>query len=233
MKITVHRELKHELGNTFSAKVQFFRIDPEDISKTLSDILRIIMDLSWLSKFDHEYQRKAFKSRAKKTINDIKDKFNYCVDDKISKEAGEYVVSELARQVIVSELDYLDIPLGELIGKKRSGNSGFDFHTQNKETDTVIFGEAKYIAGKTAYSTALPQIVKFIDESKDIEDLPDLTPFCSYNALNRAGNGSKGFCAAFSSKTTTTDQIIKNIVKREDFRNLLQYEEIILVSVDL
>ena len=79
----------------------------------------------------------------------------------------------------------------------------------------------------------MPQIVKFINESKDIEDLPELTPFCSYNALDRAGKGSKGFCAAFSSKNTTTDKIIENIVKRDDFNILLQYEEIILVSVDL
>ncbi len=44
---------------------------------------------------------------------------------------------------MISELDYLDIPLDELVGKKRSGNPGFDFHSQNKITDTVIFGEAK------------------------------------------------------------------------------------------
>lgn len=229
MQITVYRELKE----CSPAKVHFFRIDPKDISVTLSSIIYTLSDLSWLSKFDHEFERKALMSRAQKTINHIKEKFDNCVDDKISKEAGEYVVSELARKVIVSELDYLDIPLDELVGKKRSGNPGFDFHSQNKKTDTVIFGEAKYIAGKTAYLTALPQIVKFINESKDIEDLPELTPFCSHNALNRAANGSKGFCAAFSSKTTTTDRIIKNIVKRDDFKILLQYEEVILVSVDL
>ena len=66
LKVKVHRELKDELNNAISAKVQFFRIDPEDISKTLSDILCIIMDLSWLSKFDNQYERKAFKCRAKK-----------------------------------------------------------------------------------------------------------------------------------------------------------------------
>ena len=55
------------------------------------------------------------------------------VDDSISKDArrGD-VVSELARETMVSELDYLDIPLDELVGKKRSGNPGFDFHSQNK-----------------------------------------------------------------------------------------------------
>ena len=111
MKITDHKMLTE-----FSpAKVQFFRIDPEDISATLSDILRTLMDLSWLSKFDQDFEQKAFASRAKKTIDDIKEKFDQCVDDSISKDAGEYVVSELARETMVSELDYLDIPLDELV----------------------------------------------------------------------------------------------------------------------
>ena len=66
MKITDHKVLIE-----FSpAKVQFFRIDPEDISATLSDILRTLMDLSWLSKFDQDFEQKAFASRAKKTIDD-------------------------------------------------------------------------------------------------------------------------------------------------------------------
>ncbi|MCR0171052.1 hypothetical protein MKC94_15060 [[Clostridium] innocuum] len=128
MKITDHSVLTE-----FSpAKVQFFRIDPEDISATLSDILRTLMDLSWLSKFDQDFEQKAFASRAKKTIDDIKEKFDKCVDDNISKDAGEYVVSELARETMVSKLDYLDIPLDELVGKKRSGNPGLIFIHKTK-----------------------------------------------------------------------------------------------------
>lgn len=134
MKITDHKVLIE-----FSpAKVQFFRIDPEDISVTLKSILRVLMDLSWLSKFDQDFEQKAFESRATKTIEDIKAKFDQCVDDGITKDAGEYVVSELARETMISKLDYLDIPLAELVGKKRSGNPGFDFHSQNKTTETVV-----------------------------------------------------------------------------------------------
>lgn len=163
----------------------------------------------------------------------IDDKFDQCVDDGITKDAGEYVVSELARETMISKLDYLDIPLAELVGKKRSGNPGFDFHSQNKTTDTVIFGEAKYVTATTAYSSALPQIVDFIGDEKDVEDLPELKPFCTTSALQRAANGLKGFSAAFSAKTTSTDRIIANIKKRSDFQALLQYEELILVAVDL
>lgn len=229
MKITDHKVL----SEYSPAKVQFFRIDPEDVAATLADILRVLMDLSWLSKFDQDYEKKAFALRAQKTIDDIKNKFDQCIDDSITKDAGEYVVSELARETLIAKLDYLDIPLAELVGKKRSGNPGFDFHSQNKITDTVIFGEAKYVTKTTAYSSALPQIVKFIKDGKDIEDLPELKPFCTPSALQKAAGGTKGFSAAFSAKNTGTDKIIESIVKRTDFQHLLQYEEIILVAVDL
>lgn len=229
MKIIEHRHLK-DIGK---ATVQFIRIDPEDLTSTLSDILTSLMNLSWLSKFDEDFEIAAFTSRANKTIEDIKDKFSKCIDDNVTKDAGEYVVSELAREAIVNKLNYLDIPLGELLGKKKSGNPGFDFHSQNCQTDTIIFGESKYVSATTAYSAALPQMVDFIQESKDIEDLPELKPFCSAAALHRAYNGNKGFAAAFSAKRTSSDSIIDKIKKRADFQSLLQYEEVILVAVNL
>ncbi len=229
MKILEHRQLL-DLG---PAKVQFIRIDPEDISKTLADILGTLMDLSWLKSFDEEYNQIAFESKAQKTINHIKEKFDECADDKVTKDAGEYIVSELAREALINELKYLDIPIAELLGKQKSGNPGFDFHSANTLTDTIIFGEAKYVARTSAYSSALPQMVDFINDKKDIEDLPDLKPFCCSKALNRAVNGAKGFAAAFSTRSTTTDNLIKNITKRDDFKLLLTYEEMILLAVNI
>lgn len=226
--------LDHKILSQFTkTKVQFIRIDPEDLTSTLNEILVKLMNLSWLSNFDKEFEKVAMQSRASKTIRDIADKFTKCNDDKITKDAGEYVVSELARQVIVKKLDYLDIPLGELLGKKKSGNPGFDFHSQNKITDIVIFGESKYVANTTAYSSALPQIKDFIECGKDIEDIPQLTHFCTDDALTNVIDGKKGFSAAFSAKSTSSDLIIKNIIKREDFKFLLNYEEVILVAVNI
>lgn len=229
LKIIEHRMI----DNVGTATVQFFRIDPEDLSLTLSAILTRLMDLSWLSKFDADYKVKAFSSRANKTIADIQCKFDICSDDKVTKDAGEYIVSELAREAIVVKLNYLDIPIGELLGKKKSGNPGFDFHSQNSTTDTIVFGESKYVAATTAYSTALPQMVKFINDGKDIEDLPELEPFCTSTALQRVVDGHKGFAAAFSAKHTTSDKIIENILKRADFQKLASFEEVILVAVNL
>lgn len=229
LKVLEHRQLT----DLSPAKVQFIRIDPEDISATLADILKVLMDMSWLKNFDEDYERSAFASKAAKTINDIKDKFSKCSNDKVTSSAGEYVVSELAREALIDQLNYLDIPLAELLGKQKSGNPGFDFHSANLTTDTVIFGEAKYVSNTSAYSTALPQIVRFIREGKDVEDLPDLKPFCTSNALNRANNGKKGFAAAFSARRTTSDNLIKSIKARSDFKSLLCYEEIILVAVNI
>lgn len=229
LKIIEHQIIKA----SGTAKVQYMRIDPENLSLTLSDILSTLLNMSWISKFDEDYEIGAFTSRANKTIEDIKKKFSECTNDKITTNAGEYVVSELAREAIVNELHYLDIPLAELLGKKKSGNPGFDFHSQNIETDTVIFGESKYVATTAAYSSALPQIVDFITNNKDIEDLPELKPFCSAAALHRAYNGNKGFAAAFSAKSTSSDEIIKNITRRSDYQSLLSFEEVLLVAVNI
>ena len=147
-----------QLPNQGNAQVQFIRIDPEDISITLSEILKVIVDLSWLKNFDADFIAQSYEQRAEITINDIKKKFAACDEGKLTKEAGEYVVSELAREALISQLGYLDIPLAELLGKKTSGNPGFDFHSQNISTDTIIFGEAKYISAKSAYQRAIEQI---------------------------------------------------------------------------
>ncbi len=218
---------------TGNAIVHFIRIDPEDINVTLWSILSTLMDLSWLNRFDPEPLSISFQRRAEKTIADIKTKFDNCDDGKLTKDAGEYVVSELSREAIVSDLGYLDIPLGELIGKKISGNPGFDFYSQNNGTDTIIFGEAKYISSSSAYSRALEQIDEFITDEKDITDLADLEHFCTPGALQRVISGKKGFAAAFSAKSTSSDRLIQSITANPDFKELLKYEEVLLVAVNL
>lgn len=215
------------------AIVQFIRIDPEDISTTLSDILKAIMDLSWLKNFDADFAVQSFKQRAQITITDIKDKFDKCIDGELTKDAGEYIVSETAREAIVSQLGYLSIPLSELLGKKTSGNPGFDFHSQNNITNTVIFGEAKYVTAQSAHSRAIKQIKDFIDDKKDIADLADLRDFCTPAALTRAATGVKGFAAAFSVKSTSSNRLIASIQANPAFSELLKYEEVILVAVNL
>lgn len=235
MKVLESRRLNKddlEYFDKINAKVYFIRIDPEDISQTLEEILKSLYDLSWLSKFD-EVDSVAFSLRAEKTINDIKGKFDECAEDNVTSSAGEYIVSELSKEAIVSELNYLDIPIGELLGKKKSGNHGFDFHSENTEEHTIIFGEAKYQSNSSAHGIAVNQIKDFIDVKKDIEDLPELKPFVSNESRIRAINGKKGFAAAFSSKSTASSRLIKLIADYDSFKFLCNFEEVILVAVNL
>ncbi|CVK20107.1 hypothetical protein [Sporomusa sphaeroides] len=229
MKVIEMRAVPH----TDNSHITFIRIDPENLQNTLANILKTLMDLSWLSRFDADYMKNSFKTRAEKTIADIQKKFDDCSDDTVTKEAGEYVVSELARESLLNQLSYLHIPLSELLGMKISGNPGFDFHSQNNGTDTIIFGEAKYNSRQSAYSTAIAQVSQFIDEKKDIMQIAELQHFCSPAALTRANDGFRGFAIAFSAKSTSSDDMIASIIAHGDFSKLLPFEEIVMVAVNL
>jgi hypothetical protein len=67
--------------NAANNNITFIRIDPEDLQETLGGILTVLMDLSWLSRFDDDYTRGSFKVRADKTVADIKTKFAAITDD--------------------------------------------------------------------------------------------------------------------------------------------------------
>ena len=229
MKVIERQAIPHNSNNN----ITFIRIDPENLRGTLAYIMGTIMDLSWLSRFDADYMKNSFKTRAEKTIADIQSKFNDCADDSVTKEAGEYVVSELARDSLKNQMGYLDIPLAELLGMKISGNPGFDFHSQNNGTDTIIFGEAKYNSRQSAYATAITQITEFVADKKDIMQIADLQPFCTPSALKRANDGFKGFAIAFSAKSTSSDQMVARILAHTDFATLLPFEEIVIVAVNL
>ena len=204
-------------------RAYFLRVQPDDLKVTLSQIFYVLSNLSWISNFDEDYIRESFQERAKITTSST---------DEVSSDAGEYVVSELAREAIVDKLGYLDIPLAELYNKKKSGNPGFDFHSQSLD-EVIIFGEAKYLDDRNAYGSGLKQVVRFISDKKDIKDLADLRDFCSQNALSSVSKGMKGFAVAFSAKSTPSDTLVSNIIKNKDFISLLQHQEIIIVAVNI
>lgn len=210
----------------------FLRVDPEDIEVTLRKIIEILFDCSWISRFEKPYIRTSLLQRVEPTIADIKDKLLASNPNSISQDAGEYVVSELAREAIIQQLSYLDIPLAELYNKKKAGNPGFDFHSQTTD-EIIIFGEAKYLSDRNAFGNSLAQIVKFIKAEKDIKDILELEYFCSEPALNAACEGKKGFAAAFSAKNTASDDIIKHIQGNEHYKELIKYQELLLVAVNI
>lgn len=229
MKVIECKPIQH----TGNCNIIFIRIDPENLQNTLAEIIKALMDLSWLSRFDQDYMKDSFRQRAEETIADIQKKFADSSDDKVTKEAGEYVVSELARESLLSQMSYLHIPLAELLGMKVSGNPGFDFHSQNNGTNTVIFGEAKYNSRQSAYDSAIKQVAQFITDKKDIKQIADLQPFCTPEALARANSGLKGFAIAFSAKSTSSDTLIASIMAHTQFSELLRHVEIVIVAVNL
>lgn len=96
-----------------------------------------------------------------------------------------------------------------------------------------MFGEAKYIFGKNAYGSALTQIVKFIKLKKDIAEIASIQNFFKNEALDNVCQGKKGFIIAFSSLKTDSSELIENIEKNENYKEILKYEEIVIVAVDL
>lgn len=96
----------------------------------------------------------------------------------------------------------------------------------------IITGIVTYIVARKN-PRAIDQIKAFVDDKKDIADIADLRDFCSADALSRVVDGFKGFAAAFSAKSTPSDRLISAITAKDSFQELLKYEEVILVAVNL
>lgn len=215
----------------------YIRIKPRDLSLTIKDILLSLANLSWLSKVAPESIKKSFKLNAEKTIKTLETKLTNLKDkSEIKRAGGEYIVSVLAKDAIVTEMSHIDVPLMELLGRKKIGNPGFDFYTEDGKPNYVIFcGEAKYENNSNAYSSSLSQIVEFIDEQKHLSDLMLIEKFTTANGQNNLVNGIFGASSAFSTISSSADtDIIDGIKRNSHFKNLLsKCNIVILIGVDL
>lgn len=212
--------------------IRFIRIDSEDLSLTIRDIIASFSDMSWISRFDNDYMRKSFRKRAEDSARSLATKITKEANENIIKNTGEYVVSELARQALVNELKYLDIPLAELFKEQVSGNPGFDFYSANNEK-IIIFGEAKYNSRQNAYGIGMEQVSRFISEEQDISDLNDIDKFFEEYSLSKASLGEKAYAVAFASKGTKTDDIIKGIINNAYYGKLAVHKEVIYLAVNI
>lgn len=212
--------------------ITFIRINPTNLKLTLREVFNSLADFSWISSFDEEYMRDAFQVRAERSVNYIANNIIREDDSSVTSDSGEFVVSELARKTIVTEMGYLDIPLAELLKEKESGNHGFDFYSENL-SNILLFGEAKYVTGRNAYGRAFEQIVRFEDEKKDVSDLLEIDRFCSNESKENFSKGFKGYVAAFSSTQMPTETLINNIKRNQKYILLKDFSEIICVAVNL
>ncbi len=212
--------------------ILFIRIEPTDIKITLRDIFKSLSDKAWISEFDEKYIQDYFQVRADETINYIATKIISKSDDKITSDTGELVVSELSRLTVINELNYLDIPLAEIIKSQAVGNDGFDFFSKNLN-EIILFGEAKFKSSQNAYGSAFEQIERFERIKQDVSDIKEITDFCTEVSLNNFSDGKKGFIAAFASKSTSTTNIVNGIKRNTHFNILKSHQEIICVAVNV
>lgn len=215
------------------SNVVFIRLEPEDLSVTIRDIIDSLQNLSWINKFDKKYKRRSFQSRSIPTVNLLKSKLENHDNDSITTEIGETVVSELSRSSLINYLNYADIPLAELIKQQISGNPGFDFFSETLE-NAIVFGEAKYLSQQNAYGNAMKQVNTFIREERDLTDLKDIEDFVTMESLENASMGSKkAYACGFSSTAMDTEVLIQHILNNKYHKYLSSYNELIYIAVNV
>jgi hypothetical protein len=221
-----------DYNKTSECEVYIAHVKINNIRQRVEEITKEIADESWISSLTPSIQI-AYKARARKTIKKIVNDILLKVKDKVTEDFGEYLVSITAKDILRDYKKHGEIPLAELLGKKKSGNSGFDFHTLT-HNNIISFGEAKYTTYKNPYSDALSQICSFIDEEKDLADILHLEKFVPEDCINKLTNGEKAFVAAFSLNAKKTIRVFNNIIKNSKaFDELLKYKELYLIGVQI
>lgn len=212
--------------------ILFIRVEPNDIKITLRDVFKSLSDKAWISDFDKKYVQDYFQVRADETINYIATKIITQSDDKITSDSGELVVSELSRLTVINELNYLNIPLAEIIKSQAVGNDGFDFFSKNLD-EIILFGEAKFKTSINAYGSAFKQIERFERIKQDVSDIKEIREFCTEDSLKNFSEGKKGFIASFASKRTSTTTIVNGITRNTHYNNLKKHQELICIAVNV
>lgn len=222
----MYKLVKKYIQKVDKTEIVFYELKIDDVKEALCETYKIISNDSWVQKLTDEALKQSYSSRLDKTVNQLYALFK--VNQELNKSTGEYIVSVTSKKVLTDELQYLDIPLGEVIGKRIVGNGGFDYYGENGVKNYIIFGEAKYIKDKSAYAKALDQVVDFIVNKKDIDDYADISNFVSDKSGNNFANGIKGYSAGFTfygNGKTLIDKIIK------EYNELLKYNELVLIGV--
>lgn len=208
-------------------------VEAANAKQEASDIIKIVIDTSWILKFD-AIDQASLLACATPTINKIVDSILNKVGTKIEKEFGEYLVSYNAQRALVECLSHSAIPLPELFKEKVSGNPGFDFHTISPNT-LIVFGEAKYNSNKSPFDNAEKQIIDFLDprRQKHIKELKEVRRFSGDIAAKKVIDGSLGIAAAFSIYAKDAQKTMENAIKHTEFQNLLSNDEVYIIGINI
>lgn len=217
-------------GNDTNCLVSIIHVKILDINKRAKEIIDTISAKSWITRLG-PIDQIAYEARAAKTIKKIVEDILNKVTDKVTEDFGEYLVSDSAGNALIEAYQHNKITLAELWKEQMSGNPGFDFHTESA-TNLIVYGEAKFKTDGSPYTIAIEQIVKFIEDKKDLMELVDLQHFVSKTALENAQNDKKGFIAAFSLNAVNHAKIFENALKLPRLKELTKFSELFLIGVE-
>lgn len=202
-----------------------------DVKGRANEMITSISDDSWISKLS-SIRQKTFKARAQRTIEKLVNDILKKVDNTITEEFGEFLISDTAQLSLEKGHLHTKVPLAELLKEKVTGNPGFDFHTESSN-NLIMFGEAKYSGNSTPRARAINQIADFIELEKDNAELIILENFVSKEAINNADDDKKGYAAAFSLNSDNPELIFKNALKSDAIDRLLRFPELYLIAIQV
>lgn len=229
--VNYKHENMEDYDKTTDCEVYSIHVKVDDISTKAKQMIIMIQDTSWITELDI-IERASFEVRAQPTIDKLVHEILSKVTTTLSDDFGEFLISATAQDSLELQYDHTKVPLAELFKEKKSGNPGFDFHTETS-TQLLAYGEAKYSGSINPYTKALKQIKGFLDESKDKMELTDLKHFTSEESISSALEDKKAFVAAFSINSENPSDIIENALSSEHIDNLLDYEELYIIGIEV
>lgn len=195
-------------------------------------IIEILEDKCWIKDLLYEDDLESFQKRVELTVKHIVEDILNKVEDDVSSNFGEYLVSCISQVILKDNLNHDRILLAELWKEQVSGNPGFDFHTYSPN-DLLVYGEAKYNATNSPYTNALEQIVNFIKIGKDIQEYADLKRIFSKINPRHKLNKNKAFVASFSLNAKDIDAVFSNVLNKEEIKKLTEYPELYILGVEV
>jgi hypothetical protein len=228
--VSQQKETMTQYGKTTNCDVYTIHVKIVNVAARVSDMIKIISDKSWINKLD-VLDQKSYTARAQRTIEKIVEDILKKVNNTVSSDFGEYLVSMSAGKALEDVHKHSVFPLSELWNERLSGNAGFDFHTESP-SELIAFGEAKYNSNSNSHSTAINQTVGFITDEKDQMDLADLRRFASQNASNNAMTNKKAFVIAFSLHAPNYSQAFISALSSTAIDPLLSYPELYLIGIE-
>ena len=232
MKIIHYQKVDDsQLPTGSTAKTFSFCIKIDDVKENATTLIDAVTDTSWIKELD-PVGKVALQHTAQRTIDRLVKIFQSS-ENPISKEFGEFMISLNSGFCLRSQNNHEILPLSEIWKTKVLGNGGFDLHTVSPENN-FNFGEAKYRSSGNAYGEAADQVIAFIHDKKDAEDLIYLEKFNKPSAVSNLLDKKRGFILAFSINSEDHQEILDNALQNDGIKNLaMSCEELYIIGVKI